>query len=92
MNIVLPSGIKIGYDKGKQPEYSAWVRKALAKEAEFILEQARETFMEAKKSFDEASTSRSKYKLDQEMDPSMLTTLLENCMKLLHDRKVVKGL
>jgi len=26
------------------------------------------------------------------MDPSMLTTFLETCMKLLHDSKAVKGL
>jgi len=62
------------------------------KEAEFDLECARETFMEAKKSFIEASTSRSKDKPDQEMDPSMLTTFLETCLKLLRDSKVVKGL
>ena len=49
-------------------------------------------FMEAKKSFIEASTSRSKDKLDQEMDPSMLTTFLETYIKLLHDSKVVNGL
>jgi len=27
-----------------------------------------------------------------EIDPSVLTTFLETCMKLLHDSKVVKGL
>ena len=48
--------------------------------------------MEAKKSFMEASTSGSKDKLELEMDPSMLTAFLETCMKLLCDRKVVKGL
>jgi len=48
--------------------------------------------MEAKKSFTEASTSRSKDKADQGMDPSMLTTFLEICMKLLRDSNVVKGL
>ena len=62
------------------------------KEVEFDLEQTRETFMEAKKSFIEASTSRGKDKPEQEMDPSMLTTFLETCMKLLCDSKVVKGL
>jgi len=56
------------------------------------LECARETFMEAKKSFTEASTSGSKDKHDQEMDPYMLTTFLETYMKLLHDSKAVKGL
>ena len=48
--------------------------------------------MEAKKSFMEASTSSSKDKLELEMDPSMLTTFLETCMKLLRDSKAVKGL
>lgn len=48
--------------------------------------------MEAKKSFIEVSTSSSEDQPKQEMDPSMLTTFLETCMKLLHDNQVVKGL
>ena len=48
--------------------------------------------MEAKKSFTKASTLGTKDKTDQEMDPSMLTTFLETCMKLLRDSKAVKGL
>ena len=48
--------------------------------------------MEAKKSFSEASTSGSKDKPNQDMDPSMLMTFLETWMKLLCDNKVVKGL
>ena len=48
--------------------------------------------MEAKKSFTEASTSGSKDQLEPEMDPSMLTTFMETCMKLLRDRKAVMGL
>ena len=53
------------------------------KEAEFDLEPTRETFMEAKKSFVEASTSKRIDRLELEMDPSMLTTFMETCMKLL---------
>jgi len=56
------------------------------------LECTREAFMEAKKSFIEASTSGSKDKPGLEMDPSMLTTFLETYMKLLRDSKAVKGL
>ena len=56
------------------------------------MERACETFTEAKKSFVEASTSGSKDKPNQEMDPSMLTTFLETCMKLLRDSKAMKGL
>ena len=48
--------------------------------------------MEANKSFIEAFTSRSQDKPAEEMDPSILNTFLETCMKLLRDRKVIKGL
>lgn len=92
VNIILRSGMIIGDDKGKQPEESAWVCKAPIKEPEFDLELTKETFMEAKKSFMEASTLGSKDQLELEMDPSMLTKLLETCMKLLRGSKVVKGL
>jgi len=67
-------------------------RQALTKEVEFDLECAHKIFMEAKKSFAEASTSGSWGKHDQEMDPFMLTTFLETYMRLLHDRKAMKGL
>ena len=61
-------------------------------EPEFDLERTKETFMEAKKSFMEASTSSSKDQLEPRMDPSMVTTFLETCMKLLRDSKAMKGL
>lgn len=78
-----------GEDKGKQPEEGDWVRKSPEKENRFDLEHAKETFMEAKKSFAKASTSASQEKLTEEMDPSIITMFLETCMKLLHDSKVV---
>lgn len=90
MNMMLRSGATTGEDKGKQPEEDTWVRKAPTKETKFDLEHARETFMEAKKSFAEVSTSRSNDKPKIGIDPSMLTTFLETCMKLLHYNKVVK--
>ena len=92
MNMMLRSGATIGEDKGKQPEEDTWVHKAPTKEPEFDLEHARETFMEAKKSFMEASTSGSKDQPELEMDPSMLATFLETCIKLLRENKAVKGL
>ena len=82
----------MGDDKGKQPEDSTWVRKASMKEENFDLEHTWETFMEAKKSFTDASTFGRNDKPEQKMDPSKLTSFLETCMKLLHDSKVVKGL
>ena len=82
---MLQSGITTGDDKGKQPEKCVRVRKAPTKEPEFDLERAKETFMEA-------STSGSKDKLEPVMDPSMLTIVLETCMKMLRDNKEVKRL
>jgi len=53
--------------------------------------------MEEKKCFVEAYTSWGQNKLldtsaPKEVDLSVLTAFLETCMKLLHDRKDVKGL
>ena len=62
------------------------------KEAEFDLGCACETFMKAKKRFAKAFASGSKDKPEPEMDPSMLTTFLETCMKLLCNSKAMKGL
>ena len=63
VNIVLQSAISTGDDKGKQPEESTWGRKAPTKEPKFYLECAKETFMEAKRSFTDAYTSRIKDRL-----------------------------
>lgn len=92
VNMMLRSGTIMGEDKGKQTEESMWVHKAPTKEYEFVIECTKDTFMEAKKSFVEASTLGSKDQLEPRMDPSMLTTFLETCMKLLRDKKAVKGL
>ena len=92
VNIVLRSGIMTRDDKGKQLEDSTLVRKAPTKEVELYLEHAKETFMEAKKSFDDDSTSGSKDRSKMKMDPSMLMTFLETCIKLLDESKVVKRL
>lgn len=64
MNMVLRSSTTIGKDKGRRPEEETWVCKASTKELEFDLERAKETFMEAKKSFIEASTLGCKDQLE----------------------------
>ena len=92
VNIVLRSGIPTGDDKGKQPKESEWVWKAPENKVGFDLERMKETFMEVKKSFTKASNLGSQDKLFEEMDPSMLTTFLETCIKLLCDRKAMKSL
>lgn len=48
--------------------------------------------MEAKRSFIDDSTSGSKDRVEPEMDPSMFTSFLEICMKLLHNNRAIKGL
>lgn len=53
--------------------------------------------MEAKKKFAETSTSGRKEKMSetsmtQELDPLVLATFLNTCMKLLSDKKAVEGL
>lgn len=97
INIVMHSGMDTGEDKGKQPETEGWVHHDAEKEVGFDLNRAKETFMEAKKKFVEASTSRSEEKPVgnsevQNVDPSLLATFLKTCMKLLRDHKEVEGI
>lgn len=48
--------------------------------------------MEARKTFADASTLGRKDISKLEIDPSLLTTFLETCMKRLRNSKDVKGL
>jgi len=89
---MLGSGMTTGEDKGKKLKEGEWVHKSPEKEVGFDLEHAKETFMEMRKSFAEASTSGSQETLAKEMDPSMLTNFLETSMKLICDSKALKGL
>lgn len=97
VNILLQSRIVTNDDEGKQLEEGGCVHQAPKKGTGFDLECTKETFMEEKKSFVEASTSRTQNKLPNtslptKVDPSMLTTFLDTCMKLLCNRKAIKGL
>lgn len=94
---MLTSGMEIGADKVKKPEKDGWVHKAIEREVYFDLNHTKETFMEAKKNFVEAFTSGSHEQMPGtsvmlELDPSVLATFLNTCMKLLHNQKVVEGL
>ena len=51
-----------------------------------------ETNMEARESFMGVSTQGSRDRLESDRDPSMLTTFLETCIKLLRDNREVKVL
>jgi len=83
MNMMLKSGVAIGKDKGKLTEVGLGVCKTPAKQHDFNLRHTKRTFMEAKKSFTEVSISGSEDQPELEMNPSMLTTFLETCMKML---------
>lgn len=78
VNMMLRSGTGLWEDKGKLTKEDVGVCK--------------ETCLEARKSFAEVSTLGSKDQPKPERDPSMMTTFLETCMKLLHNNRVVKGL
>ena len=84
-------------DKGKQFEEEGWVHKVPEKEFDSNLDRTKETFMEAKERFAEASTSGSQYKMQEiiapvEVDSIVLTTFLETYVKLFCNSKVVEGL
>lgn len=63
INIVMRSDIEIGANKGKQPGEAIWIHNATEKEVDFDLNHAKEMFLEEKKNFAKASTSRSREKL-----------------------------
>lgn len=95
--IVTRSGIAIGEDKGKKLETEGWVHNAVEKGVGFNLSQAKETFMEAKNSFVEASTSRIHKKSGgnneaQVVDPLLFAIFINTCIKLLQDIKAIEGL
>lgn len=48
--------------------------------------------MEARESFIGVSTQGSRDRLEPDRDPSMLTTFLETCIKILRNNRVVRGL
>lgn len=77
-NMVLRSGTTIGAD-----------RRSLSKEN---VGEGKETYLEAWDSFAEVSTLGSMDQPELVRDPSMITTFLETCIKLLHANRVVKGL
>jgi len=64
----------------------------LTKKLDFELELGMETLKEAQRIFTEASTLDRVDQMGPRVDPSIITTFLETCMKLLHDSKVIQGL
>lgn len=63
INITLRSRMMTGTNKSKQFEQEGWVWKVLEKEVDFDLDHTKETFMESRKSFTEASAPWCKEKV-----------------------------
>ena len=78
VNMVLRSGMAIGVD-----------RRNLSKEDIGV---GKETYLEAWESFGDVSTLDNRDQPESDRVPSMITTFLETCIKLLRDNMVVKGL
>lgn len=70
LNVMLRSGITTRDDNRKQSEENGWVHRAPQKEFGFDLERANEKFMEAKKTFVEASTSGSQNRVPETRAPT----------------------
>lgn len=106
INIVTKSGATSRDDKGKKKVEETWVRKTTEKAPGFSIQKEKETFMGAKWSLmnDRASTFSTQLKLMptkdcdkvstpmQELDPSILKSCLQICVKLLRNQKVFEGL
>jgi len=92
VNMVLRSDATIGGDVRKQPRDEGKGHDDPTREPNLEIEQVKGMSNEAQKSFTEVSTPSSRDPIDLGMDPSMLTTFLETCMKLLHDNRAIKGL
>jgi len=90
--MALRSGTTTGVDARKQLGEDGKGRDALTKEPNLEIEQAKGMSKEAKKNFMEVSTPGDRDPIELGMDPSMLTTLLKTCMKLLYNNRAVKGL
>lgn len=92
VNMVMSNGATTGGDVRKQPGEDVKAHNAPTNEPDFEMEHEKGMSKEAKKSFTKASTLGSRDLVELGMDPSMLATFLETCMKLLRDNKEVKGL
>ena len=77
VNMVLRSGTTIGEDKGNLSKKDTGVGK--------------ETYLEARESSAEVFTPGSRDQHEQDRDPSMLTTFLETCIKLIRNNRAVRG-
>ena len=67
-------------------------RDAPTREPDLEIEHVKGASNEAQKSFMEVTIPSNRDPIKLGMDPFMLTTFLEICMKLLCDNRVVKGL
>lgn len=99
INIITRSGVVMGGNKGKKKVEDSWVRKITEKVIGFNIQKEKENFMRVKQSFMDAEastssaqpnlTSKKDYNkvptLTQELDPNILKSFSQNCMKFLRN-------
>jgi len=92
INMVLRSDATIEGNMWQKHAEDGKSRNAPTKEPNSETEQVMKTSGEAQRSVVEASTPSTRDQTESRLDPSMITTILETCMKLLCDSKPIKGL
>ena len=92
INMVLRSNATTGGYVRKQLGDNGKGCDAPTRELDLEIEQVRGTSKEAQKSFTEVSALGNRDPIESGMDPFVLTTFLETCMKLLRDKKAMNGL
>jgi len=92
INMVLRSGANIGGNPQKEHVEGRKRCDTPIKEHDSEPEWGKKMSREAQWSFVEASTLGRMDQTKPRLDPSMITTFLETCMKLLRDNKAIQGL
>lgn len=92
INMVLRSGTTIGGNPQEERAEGGKRRDTATKKHDFEPEQGKKMSREAQRSFAATSTPGRRDQTEPRLDPSMITTFLETCMKLLRDSKVIQGL
>ena len=92
VNVFTRSGTTTSEDKGKKLDNEILIRKSHKKKEELNLQCEKDTFVEVKKGFAEASTSTSSRTMDVARVDEEIKPFLQACIKLLHNKKAVENL
>ena len=101
INVVTRSGATTHVQNTEKQSIEAWVRKTSENIPAFDVDREKETFMEARRDFDDPGTSvattqqHQQQSHSQEASPdqvSTLTSFLQSCMKLLRNKNALNEL